>query len=259
MIKADADLDPGLYRILEGGYGESAEDELVRNRPHIVLYERPHPLEFLPYSFDDHTESLRTKFRSRDISMQAIRLTPELPAYGGELPGNERQETPEGGAFRLGLIFDPGKSAEAQPILSTGRQGAGDEVFVQFLGPHAIRFGFDHWSQPATFSAPITCDLGEPHLLTISVAPLYPEPSRALPGGASSPLRNMVFLVFDGKSVLLRRIKCYPAIPRSIVLFHNFLGFSTAARDFSGRVLSVHRVSAEEIGREMTAGSLGSD
>jgi len=243
--------DPGLYRILEGGYTDSKVEDAIRNHPHIVLFERRHPLEFVPYSFDDYTESQRTKFRLRDISMKAVRLLPELPTYGGELPGTDGPWTSHVGAVRLGVIFDPGNSAEAQPILSTGRKGAGDELFVQFVGPDSIRFGFDHWDHVVIFSQQISCDLKKPHLLTISFGSLYPEGAQRPLNTDLDPLRHTLLLTFDGRVLICQKVDCYAAGPHSIVLLHNFLGFSTATRDFSGRFISAHRVSPGEILGEM--------
>jgi hypothetical protein len=65
------------------------------------------------------------------------------------------------------------------------------------------------------------------------------------------PLRHTLLLDFDGKVVICEKVDCYPALPRSILLLHNFVGFSTAARDFSGRLLSAHRVLPGEIMSEM--------
>ena len=245
----NGDQEP--YRIIGGGYSDSEVEEAIRTHPHIVLFERRHPLQFIPYVFDDYTESLRTKFHARDISMKAVRLVPELPTYGEELPGNDGPWTPHSGAVRLGVTFDPGRSAEAQPILSTGRTGAGDELLVQFVGPDSIRFGFDHWDHPEIFSRPINCDLKKPHLLTISFGSLYPEGGRAQLAADLNPLRHTLLLNFDGKVVICQKVDCYAATPRTIVLLHNFFGFSTAARDFSGQFISAHRVSPGEILREI--------
>jgi hypothetical protein len=254
-IAKDVSHDPGQYRILGGGYSENDAEETIEKSPHIVLYEQRHPLEFTPYSFDDYTESYRRKFHSRDISMKAVRLLPEIPTYGEGLPGSDGPWEPHGGAVRLGIVFDPGRAAASQPIISTGRKGAGDELFVQFLGPNSIRFGFDHWEHPAIFSETIGCDLKKPHLLTVSFGSLFSDGDRVTMSADLDPLWHKLLVNFDGKAVIFQNVDCYPALPHSILLFHNFIGFSTAARDFSGRLLSSHRVSPIEILKEMKANS----
>jgi hypothetical protein len=248
-IADDMDHDPWLYRILGGGYGESEDDAAVRRRPNIILYRRPHPLEFIPYTFDDYTEVMRTAYHKRDISMQAVRLLPENPDGRPQIERGKGPWAPFPGGVRLELIFDPGVTGIAQPIVGGGRTGAGDQVFVQFVDAHRIRFGVDHWGAGASYSSTISCDYALPHVLMISIGSLYPDESFS--SFRENPtwkvLRHFDLITFDGVPILSKAMDCHSASARSVAFFHNLIGFSTSAPDFRGRVISASPVGAPEI------------
>lgn len=157
--------------------------------------------------------------------------------------------SPYTGAVRIEVIFDPWHSRLPQPLISCGKTGAGDEVFVEFVNPHAIRLGVDHWGAGAVYSGLIPCDLSQPHTIDISLGSLYPEESSKL--FQNNPqllvLRRLVLVKFDGAVVIDRDMGSFQALPGSVTAFHNFLGFSTAVRDFEGTVLSISPVTPNEL------------
>jgi hypothetical protein len=255
VILRDMARDPGLYRVLADGYAENDQLLAVETRPFSVLERSPHPLEFPPYSFDGYNEELRAAFRTRDISMRVVRLLPENPAGRPQLDRSKGPWAPYPGAVRLEVILDPAQMKLGQPLVSSGKEGAGDEVFAEIVNDESIRLGFDHWGATGTYSQPIPCDFSQPHVIVISTGSLYPgEPGAAAHHDTQwAALRHAVLVKFDGVTAIATRRDCYPAIPQSVTFFHNFIGFSTAERDFEGRVLSVSPVAADGLLPEVNA------
>lgn len=248
-IRADSDHNLGLYRVLADGYFESPRATAMRSRPKVVLLERSHPLQFLPYQFDDYTEELRLAFRSRDMSMQAIRLLPENQDGRALVSRTGGPWAPYPGGMRLEVLFDPDSLVGSQPIVSGGMAGSGDEVFVQFIGKDTVRLGLDHWGAGATLSRPIRCDMGRAHALIVTYGSLYPGTGdpRFEEHAEWRPLLHWLLVKLDGETVIARRMEFTPAPAASIVLFRNLIGFSTASQDFTGRCMSAGRVPPDEL------------
>jgi hypothetical protein len=248
IILHDMARDPGLYQVLADGFAESDQLLAVETRPFSVLNRSPHPLEFRPYSFDGYNEELRAPFRERDISMRVVRLQPEKPD-GPQIVRFQGPWAPYPGAVRLEVILDPALMKLGQPMVSTGRKGAGDEVFAELINDETIRLGSDHWGFRGTYSQPIPCDFSQPHVVIVSFGSLYPEPpvSSLHENLQLAALRHAVIVSFDGVTVIADKRDCYPAVPQSVALFHNFIGFSTAERDFEGRVLSISAVPPDDL------------
>jgi hypothetical protein len=249
IILHDMARDPGLYQVLADGYAENDQLLAVEERPYSVLDRSPHPLEFRPYSFDGYNEELRAAFRARDISMRVVRMLPEKPEGQPQFARYQGAWAPYPGAVRLEIVLDPAQMKLGQPLVSSGRKGAGDEVFAELVNDETIRLGFDHWGTRGTYSEPIPCDFSLPHVVVISFGSLYPDsPVSSLHENLQlESLRHAVLVKFDGVTVIAARRDSYPAIPQSVALFHNFIGFSTAERDFEGRDLSVSEVPTEDL------------
>lgn len=246
VIAEDLGRDPGIYRVIEGGFNEATS---TPNYPFRVLYRTPHPVEFRPYAYEGYSCAVRAAFAPRDISMRVVRLLPEKPAGRPQISREPGLWGPYPGAMRLEVAFDVTRSTLPQPIVSSGRQGAGDQVFVEFLGPNTLRFGFDHWAVGATYSRPIVCDFAQPHVIVISFGGLYPDETSARfrENPKWQALRHNVLVKFDGEPVIAREMDCYPTQPQSIALFHNLIGFSTAVRDFTGRLFSASPVTSDDV------------
>jgi hypothetical protein len=249
VIQQDLATDPGLYRVYSDGWANDPQQLAIERRPSTILYRRPHPLQFRPYALDGFNEELRGSFLTEDISMRVVRLLPEKPEGRPQISRAAGQWTPYPGGLRLELIFDPGVSRIPQPIVSSGRAGASDQVFVQFVGKNEIRFGIDNWGIGATYSRTISCDYSQPHVLIVSVGSLYPDESS--PSFRENPdwtyLKHTSIITFDGEPVYVQPMECYPALPLSVVLFHNMVGLSSSMEEFQGRVLSASPASPEEI------------
>jgi hypothetical protein len=239
IVRQEEEREGGRYRILNDDLldGPSSIQECT---PSLVVVRSPHPQQYEPYLFDAWNSAFRKIFLERDISMRVVRVLPEDPQGLPQISRSAGDWKPYIGAVRLDIIFDPHQGNHAQPLVSSGAKGAGDQVFVERLGPNLLRLGFDHWSRAGTYSDPISCDLSKRHVVIVSYGSLYPDGSYGRFNHEPSYhyLKNTVLVKFDGKTVIDVERNCYPAIPSSIFLFHNFIGFSSSDEDFSGRVFS---------------------
>jgi hypothetical protein len=253
VIERAMESDPGLYRVFADGYAEDPHTRELEGLPMRIVYRRPHPLEFLPYTFDGYNENLRAQFRTRDISMRIAQLLPEKPEGRPQITRGGGTWAPYTGAVRLQVILYPGQPTYSQPLISSGRTGAGDEVFVDFPGPDSIRVGLDDWGGGAVYSQPLKCDLSQPHVFVVSFGSLYPDDANPLFAGNPQwrILRHAVLIEFDGATVVARRFETNSALPQSIALLHNFIGMSTAEPDFQGRVISESSVEPSETLQEL--------
>lgn len=247
VILKDMEQNLGLYQVWTDGYYENAR--AMESRPHRVLARSPHPIQFIPYTLDGWNEALRAAFRTQDLSMRVVCLLPEKPDGRPQIARTGGAWSPYLGAVRLEVIFDPGPGSYAQPIISCGRTGAGDEVYVEFVDSHTIRLGVDQWGIGAVHSQPIPCDLLQPHVITISLGSLYPDESSRLfqENPQWRPLKDTVLVKFDGVVAIGLRRGSYAALPGSVEVFHNLFGFSTAGRAFEGRVLSMSWVTPRDL------------
>jgi hypothetical protein len=152
------------------------------------------------------------------------------------------------GPFKLQLMFPGGGGGHNEPLVTTGVSGYGDFVYVRYIDDQHLRLGFDHWRVGGPLSAPLECDITQPHEVTVSLGSLLPPPPE---GGSDSPevarLRSRCVVLLDGKVVLAIEAKFHPTTLEQVTLFSNTIGGSTANPTFTGTIMRVERVSAGEI------------
>jgi hypothetical protein len=239
IILRDMETNLGLYQVWADGYDQDAMAK--EGRPFRVLLQSPHPIQFLPYALDGWNAQMRAAFRTQDLSMRVVRLLPEKVDGRPQITRTGGLWSPYLGAVRLVVILNPGKMKLPQPLICSGKPGAGDEVFVEFVDPHTIRLAVDHWGSGAVYSQPITCDLSRSHVIEMSLGSLYPDASDNLfrKNPEWLPLKTLALVKFDGAPAIEQEMSFHPSPPGLVEVFHNFQGFSSAEPDFEGRVLSM--------------------
>lgn len=155
------------------------------------------------------------------------------------------------GPVELKVLFPIGKGG-AEPLLVSGRTGAGDFLYVRYVAPSSVQLGFDHWGQGGSISAPVEIDYHREHVLKITLPSLVPPAQSELYVKAPklNLLRALVRVELDGNRLLSFPAECHPAAADEITLGINPIGGSTTERAFSGQILSVERV---EIARLLPA------
>lgn len=198
--------------------------------------------------------------RSRDAVENTVRVgseapvAPAYPRFRGTLDGLRRiavsppparASDPLDGAgdtLRLRVRFPTGRGGQREPLVVTGKPGAGDIVLVEYVDERTARLGLDNWGAPLRRSAPFPIKPGEVYELVITMASLRQVPDATL---VAASVRGRVHVTVDGVVVWDEESDFYPAEAGEVVVGRNAIGGSTCGPQFTGELRSVERVGRE--------------
>jgi hypothetical protein len=187
-----------------------------------VLWNRPHPFDYVPYLFEGYPETLREGYLNGDRSMKVLRFAGAEPIRGYPYAFKL--------AFRLGagLGNDMGFN---EPILGSGSYGEGDLIYLACIPGGTARIGLDHWGGgiPNPLSAPFPFAREREHTLVVIAPCLFA-------GHADDPVSrrrterwsNRVRVSVDGAAVMDLKAEFYPADEASIAVGLNLIHSATA-------------------------------
>jgi hypothetical protein len=145
------------------------------------------------------------------------------------------------GPVELKVVFPDKATGKVEPLVATGRSFLSDYLFVHYLGPDSLRFGFEHTSRGVIIGQPVKIAPGAIHTLRIDMGSLYPPAAypwfdRMTPAQARR-LQRTLRVTLDGQVVLNRFANFYDATSRqpSIGTADERPGYS---RPFSGKILA---------------------
>jgi hypothetical protein len=138
------------------------------------------------------------------------------------------------GPIHLVVSLPQDKAGHSEPLVTTGKTGAGDLVYVSYIDPTHIRIALDHWGGSGAVSDLIPIDYKAPHEIWISMASLQ---------GSAAPVTVML----DGAVVLSSPIATYPSTPAEVTVAQNTIGGSSAEAAFSGTLQFVERLGDEPV------------
>jgi hypothetical protein len=183
-----------------------------------ILWSRPHPFAYEPYLFEGYGESERNRFMQRERSMKVLRFdgVKPIPAY----------------PYAFKLTFSPGigdLTGLTQPILCSGSRGAGDLIFLTYLGVGTAEVGLDHWGHNSSTSAPFPFAPGHEHTLVV-IAPCL------VGGAASDPVHRRraewwahhVYVSVDGVAVMNISADFYPTDEHAVTVGLNLIGATSS-------------------------------
>lgn len=153
-------------------------------------------------------------------------------ALGSEPESDQRPAVELPGRVRLRFILPPGGFTGGSPLLTAGRTGAADSVYLRGLGGGRYVVGLDHWGIGSIESDPFTLAAEIVHTLTAELGSL--DATGVLP-------KDHVRFTIDSRVVLDVAQVLYPVQPDEIVFGKNPLGMSTSGAEFLGEILSVRR------------------
>ncbi len=78
------------------------------------------------------------------------------------------------GPVSLILKFPDDRPGVSEPLLTTGKTGAGDFAYVTYADPHHIRLSLDHWGVGGKTSDLIPIDYTKAHEIVVSFSCLVP-------------------------------------------------------------------------------------
>lgn len=144
-----------------------------------------------------------------------------------------------GGTLRLRVQLPRGRAGAQEPLVVTGRNGAGDILLIEYLDDQSVRFALDHWGSPLVASEPVRLDFGRPLDLEIRLGSLV-APEAGVPARPERPGR--VGVAVNGAWVWDREAWFYAADPQELAIGSNPIGGTTGGPRFSGDVLAAERV-----------------
>lgn len=149
------------------------------------------------------------------------------------------------GALRLKVRFPPDRWPQAEPILTTGANEAGDIVYVIYHDQDHIRIGLDHWFSGGPLTAPIKIDYTQEHTLEISLGSLYP-PKEAVVFAEENPalvasLKRRVVIRLNGQTLIDAESDFYESSPNQIRLGRNEINATSCGPEFFGTITEAER------------------
>jgi hypothetical protein len=162
------------------------------------------------------------------------------PAMEVETPGS----TPalavpaRSGPIHMIVSLPPDRMGRSEPLLTTGRTGAGDLIYVSYVDADHIRIALDHWGGSGAKSGLIPIDYKAPHEIWISTP--------ALSGGAKNSTVPVTVMI-DGTVALSSPLATYPSTPAEVTVAENNIGGSSEDASFSGTVQFVERTGDEPV------------
>lgn len=184
------------------------------------------------------------------LGANALALDVCAASFSGEITGATRrsfQPLPpptyaQTGAFLLTFTLPPPGVTAPQPLLTTGRQGAGDLISLERLPDGRFRFGHDFWGGEQWLSAPIALAEDGEHRLEVHLASLRPTPSPLPP----LPLWGRLVLRVDGQQIADVERPFNPSGPDEIAFAYNAIRSSAAVTSYSGTVLEAKPIETPE-------------
>ncbi|HEU5081529.1 MAG TPA: hypothetical protein VFT72_20110 [Opitutaceae bacterium] len=149
------------------------------------------------------------------------------------------------GAYELYATFANQPTVQPEPLVVTGKTGAGDLVFSQYVDANHIEFGVDHWGLGAPKSPPVEIDYSVPHRVSISLGSLYPPSNDSAWNGVAPDVKERLLghmiISLDGKVVLDAAVPFHPTTREQVCVGENQIGSSTCGPIFSGQIHAVRR------------------
>jgi hypothetical protein len=145
------------------------------------------------------------------------------------------------GPVSLALLLPRNRTGRSEPLVVTGRPGAGDFIYVTYVDANHVRFGVDDWGRFARQSEVQQIDYGIPHLIKVSFGPLLAK--------SRPPNPSVLQVTLDHRVVFqVEPFTAYPTRPDAIAIGHNPIGGSTCESQFTGVTLLAFRSAPDEAG-----------
>lgn len=153
------------------------------------------------------------------------------------------------GPLHIRLILPRKETGRSQPLVTTGKTGAGTFIFMQYIDPTHIRIGLDVWGQPLVLSDPIQTDYFSVQDFVVSSGALYPPGHPKLknvPAAALEALRQRITVSLNGKVVLDRPVFSFESTVEEVTVGASRIGVSNTEPKFVGQILKVERLPIPE-------------
>jgi putative flippase GtrA len=175
-----------------------------------------------------------------DIAANTIESSAMIPYFKGRIRGWTRDPAPtwHPGAFRTLVLDLAGRSSGSEPLITTGRQGAGDTLAVEWLPDERARLHYDHWGTGEISSPAFAWAGNKVHVLSLSL-PSFP---RLDEGGTPNVSRGPLSIALDGGLVWTAVASFYPCRSDSLSIGRNLVGSTIAGLQLGSVVADVRQV-----------------
>jgi hypothetical protein len=129
------------------------------------------------------------------------------------------------------LVLGRAEAGRTEPVITAGRTGAGDFLFVRHLDGERVSFGYEPWGGPATLSSPVPLPADRRLRLRIEMPAL--NPYRA----ALAPPAGRLRLIANGAGVFDTEVRCHPRALAEIWFAENPIGGTTCEAGLTGHLL----------------------
>jgi len=150
------------------------------------------------------------------------------------------------GKLKLRLRFPTDKFPQAEPLVASGINEAGDFVYIIYSDREHIRIGYDHWFQGGELSPPIPVDYAATHEVIISYGALYPSEDDLMFDGFSKryveDLKGRVSVSLDGVSIVDSEAESYATTVEEVTVGKNKIKGTTSNPLFTGEILEMSRI-----------------
>jgi len=127
------------------------------------------------------------------------------------------------------VVFERGTPGRGEPLITTGRTGAGDFLYIRYIDPETIAFGYDSWGRGGPVSGPVRVAPGRRRLLRVAMPALNPARVASQP-----PYRLRVW--YNGIVVLTGEVGAHRRASREIRFGQNPIGGTSCGPSFSGQL-----------------------
>ncbi|HVW21307.1 MAG TPA: hypothetical protein VHC86_08835 [Opitutaceae bacterium] len=142
------------------------------------------------------------------------------------------------GALRLEAVLPPFGGIRNEPLVCSGETGRGDLIYLRYLAPGRISFGYDHWGSGGPITPPVETEPRARQVIEIDYGGLHPREDIEESASASTS----IVVRLNGRLVLNAPVPYYPCDPGTVSVGLNAIQASTASPTFSGSLLKVERL-----------------
>lgn len=150
--------------------------------------------------------------------------------------------------IRIAVRLPQNAIGTREPLLVTGKTGAGDAVYLIYEDSRTLKVGFDHWGVGGAISESIPIDYAAPHVFEIRSSALRAfAPDAEAAGSEASD--GVVTVAIDGVQVLQAEFSPYPATAEQLYFGQNGIDSSTSGPAFTGKILGIERAPERKTGK----------
>jgi hypothetical protein len=127
----------------------------------------------------------------------------------------------------LGAEHTPGRS---EPLITSGRTGAGDFLFIAYQADNAIAIGYEAWGEPSKLSAPIPLPPDRRLRLTVAM------PGLSQVRGLFAPITHQLRVTIGETELFNQPVKHHLRLPSEIWFAGNPIGGTACDARFAGTI-----------------------